>query len=194
VPIRQPIATEGDGRQPLGQDGGREIDAVAHGGDRHRAQQERGGNLRMPEQQPERRLPRRIARATRNVAVSRDLQFPLVTDGYAQTPRSAATEALPDWARWRGLIFAFTTEPEVVISAERFAGLPVPATRPVRFAGLRTRGVANGGRAPELMVPRKQSDGRGGALFRPYSRSGSVLDLGTITACRPGHGLKMWRC
>ena len=89
----------------------------------------------MPEQQPERRLPRRIARATRNVAVSRDLQFQLVNDGYAQTHRSAATEAPPDWARWRGLIFAFTTEPAVVvISAERFAGLPVPAARLERIA------------------------------------------------------------
>ncbi len=59
-----------------------------------------------------------------------DLQFQLANDGFAQSYRSSATEALPDWARWRDLIFAFTTEPAVVvISTERFEGLPLPATR-----------------------------------------------------------------
>lgn len=75
-----------------------------------------------------------------------DLQFQLANDGFAQPYRSAATEALPDWARWRDLIFAFTTEPAVVvINTARFDGLPLPTTRqeliailrdnPDRFAG-----------------------------------------------------------
>lgn len=59
-----------------------------------------------------------------------DLQFQLANDGYARAYRSEVTDALPDWARWRDLIFAFTAEPAVmVISAERFDGLPLPATR-----------------------------------------------------------------
>ena len=75
-----------------------------------------------------------------------DLQFQLANDGFAQSYRSDQTEQLPDWARWRDLIFAFTAEPAVVVvSAERFAGLPLPRTRqdlitvlrthPERFAG-----------------------------------------------------------
>ena len=67
-----------------------------------------------------------------------DLQFQLANDGLARAYRSSATEALPDWARWRDLIFAFTTEPAVVvISTERFAGLALPATRQELTAILR---------------------------------------------------------
>jgi iron(III) transport system substrate-binding protein len=67
-----------------------------------------------------------------DVAISSatDLQFQLVNDGLARSHRSPAVEALPDWARWRDRIFAFTTEPAVVIvSAQRFEGLPLPETR-----------------------------------------------------------------
>ena len=72
------------------------------------------------------------AGAAYDVAISSamDLQFQLVNDGFARSHRSPVAAALPDWARWRDLIFAFSTEPAVVvISAERFDGLPVPATR-----------------------------------------------------------------
>ena len=59
-----------------------------------------------------------------------DLQFQLANDGYAQGHQSDRTLALPAWAQWRDLIFAFTAEPAVmVLSTERFAGLPVPGTR-----------------------------------------------------------------
>lgn len=59
-----------------------------------------------------------------------DLQFRLANDGFARPHRSETTDALPDWARWRDLIFAFTAETAVVlISSERFAGLPLPETR-----------------------------------------------------------------
>jgi iron(III) transport system substrate-binding protein len=59
-----------------------------------------------------------------------DLQFQLANDGFTRPYRSTATEALPDWARWRDLIFAFTSEPAVVvINSARFEGLELPATR-----------------------------------------------------------------
>lgn len=59
-----------------------------------------------------------------------DLQFQLANDGFAISHRSEATAALPDWARWRDLIFAFTAEPAVVVlSTERFQGLDLPTTR-----------------------------------------------------------------
>ncbi|WP_439155013.1 ABC transporter substrate-binding protein [Yoonia sp.] len=75
-----------------------------------------------------------------------DLQFQLANDGFAQFYRSTATEALPEWARWRDLIFAFTAEPAVlVINTARFRGIDLPVNRqeliailrdnPDRFAG-----------------------------------------------------------
>ncbi|SEF97895.1 iron(III) transport system substrate-binding protein [Thalassococcus halodurans] len=78
-----------------------------------------------------------LHRAIRNGAVfdlalssAMDLQFQLANDGYAQRHQSDRTLALPNWAKWRDLIFAFTAEPAVmVLSTERFAGLPVPTTR-----------------------------------------------------------------
>lgn len=64
------------------------------------------------------------------ISSAMDLQFQLVNDGFAQSYQSASTEALPDWARWRDQIFAFTTEPAVVVlSTRRFQGLPFPETR-----------------------------------------------------------------
>jgi iron(III) transport system substrate-binding protein len=72
------------------------------------------------------------------VSSAMDLQFQLANDGYAQRYQSAATETLPDWARWRDLIFAFTTEPAVVvINSTSFTGLDLPVTRQELIAILR---------------------------------------------------------
>ncbi|MFO8125495.1 ABC transporter substrate-binding protein [Yoonia sp.] len=72
------------------------------------------------------------------VSSAMDLQFQLANDGFALPYRSAGTETLPDWARWRDLIFAFTTEPAVVvINSASFAGLDLPATRQELIAVLR---------------------------------------------------------
>ncbi len=75
-----------------------------------------------------------------------DLQTKLVNDGFARAYSSGVTEALPDWARWRQHLFAFTEEPAaIVLSREAFEGLDLPRTRqglielmraqPERFAG-----------------------------------------------------------
>jgi iron(III) transport system substrate-binding protein len=67
-----------------------------------------------------------------------DLQFQLANDGFARSYRSAMTADLPDWARWRDLIFAFSAERAVVVvNGERIAGLPLPATRQELIALLR---------------------------------------------------------
>ncbi len=64
------------------------------------------------------------------ISSAMDLQFQLANDGLAQRYVSDLTDELPDWAKWRSLVFAFTTEPAVaVISRERFEGLPLPRTR-----------------------------------------------------------------
>ncbi len=70
--------------------------------------------------------------ATFDLAISSamDLQTKLANDGYAQTYSSDATDALPDWAKWRNQIFAFTQESAaVVISEAAFQGIDPPKTR-----------------------------------------------------------------
>ncbi|MCV2874642.1 substrate-binding domain-containing protein [Rhodobacteraceae bacterium XHP0102] len=80
------------------------------------------------------------------ISSAMDLQFQLANDGLARRHRSPITQNLPDWAQWREVIFAFTTEPAVVlISTEHFDGLEIPQTRqelitilrdnPERFTG-----------------------------------------------------------
>lgn len=72
------------------------------------------------------------------ISSAMDLQFKLANDGFAQAYRSSVTESLPAWAHWRDLIFAFTSEPAVVvISRPDFADLPIPATRQDLIALLR---------------------------------------------------------
>jgi iron(III) transport system substrate-binding protein len=72
------------------------------------------------------------------ISSAMDLQFQLANDGYTLPYRSDITQDLPDWARWRDLIFAFTVEPAVmVINTDRFAGFDLPATRQDLIALLR---------------------------------------------------------
>ncbi|NBD31352.1 MAG: ABC transporter substrate-binding protein [Alphaproteobacteria bacterium] len=78
------------------------------------------------------------ARADLVISSAMDLQFQLVNDGFARAYTSEQTDRLPDWARWRDLIFAFTTEPAVVvINSARFSGLELPTTRQDLIATLR---------------------------------------------------------
>lgn len=83
-----------------------------------------------------------------DVAVSSamDLQTKLVNDGFARAHRSSQTAALPEHARWRDHLFAFTEEPAaVLLSRTALQGLTLPRTRqdlidlmranPERFGG-----------------------------------------------------------
>lgn len=64
------------------------------------------------------------------ISSAMDLQTKLANDGYARAYRSSATDALPDWGRWRSSVFAFTQEPAtLVLSQAAFAGLDIPRTR-----------------------------------------------------------------
>ncbi|WP_415919888.1 ABC transporter substrate-binding protein [Tateyamaria sp. SN6-1] len=64
------------------------------------------------------------------ISSAMDLQFQLANDGFARPYSSDATASLPDWARWRDHVFAFTSEPAVtVISTARFDGLARPTSR-----------------------------------------------------------------
>lgn len=75
-----------------------------------------------------------------DVAISSamDLQTKLANDKLTLTHVSPATSALPDWARWRDDVFAFTQEPAAfVVSRTAFDGLQLPKTRDELIALLR---------------------------------------------------------
>ncbi|MGR3614872.1 MAG: ABC transporter substrate-binding protein [Paracoccaceae bacterium] len=64
------------------------------------------------------------------ISSAMDLQTKLANDGGARPHRSDATADLPDWARWRDELFAFTQEPAaIVLSKAAFKDLPLPTTR-----------------------------------------------------------------
>lgn len=80
------------------------------------------------------------------ISSAMDLQMKLANDGMARPLHTAATVALPEWARWQDLLFAFAQEPVVLIVARAaLDGAPPPRTRreltqllrdhPERFAG-----------------------------------------------------------
>ncbi|WP_425044738.1 ABC transporter substrate-binding protein [Primorskyibacter sp. S87] len=92
------------------------------------------------------------------ISSAMDLQTKLANDGFSRAHRSSATQELPEWAKWRDHLFAFTQEPAaIVVSRKAFDGLPLPRTRqelitvlrdhPDRFRGrigtydLRTSGL-----------------------------------------------------
>jgi iron(III) transport system substrate-binding protein len=61
------------------------------------------------------------------ISSAMDLQLKLANDGLAARLDGISH---PEWAQWRGSLFAFTTEPAaIVINNEAFAELPIPATR-----------------------------------------------------------------
>ncbi len=75
-----------------------------------------------------------------DVAISSamDLQVKLANDGFTRPHSSSVAELMPDWARWRDHVFAFTQEPaSVVYSKSAFAGLEVPTSRQDLIATLR---------------------------------------------------------
>ncbi|MCH2094953.1 MAG: substrate-binding domain-containing protein [Rhodobacteraceae bacterium] len=64
------------------------------------------------------------------ISSAMDLQTKLANDGFAHAHNSDATDALPEWARWRDHVFAFTQEPaSIVVSRAAFQGLTMPRTR-----------------------------------------------------------------
>ncbi len=72
------------------------------------------------------------------ISSAMDLQTKIANDGLAQNYVSEETEELPDWAKWRNQIFAFSQEPAVlVLSTEAFKDIPVPGTREELIALLR---------------------------------------------------------
>ena len=56
------------------------------------------------------------------ISSAMDLQTKLANDGFALTHASAGTAALPEWAKWRNQIFAFTQEPAVLVVSDAFFG------------------------------------------------------------------------
>ncbi len=64
------------------------------------------------------------------ISSAMDLQVKLVNDGYAQAFRSANTERLPTWAKWRDSVFGFTLEPAIIVyDTRQFPDGDIPNTR-----------------------------------------------------------------
>lgn len=64
------------------------------------------------------------------ISSAMDLQLKLVNDGMAKTYQSSMTQALPDMAKWRNQIFAFSLEPVVMlVNQNRFPGKILPKNR-----------------------------------------------------------------
>ncbi len=78
------------------------------------------------------------AKADLVISSATDLQTKLVNDGRAQRYSSPVTTRLPEWARWRSTLFAFTQEPAaIVLSRKALAGLPMPESRQELIALMR---------------------------------------------------------
>ena len=72
------------------------------------------------------------------ISSAMDLQIKLANDGLARAYRSPASSSLPEWARWRDRVFAFTQEPAtMVLSRAAFEGLELPRTRQSLITTLR---------------------------------------------------------
>lgn len=72
------------------------------------------------------------------ISSAMDLQVKLANDGRAQAHRSDATRALPGWAVWNDMVFAFTQEPAaIVVSRAAFGDLPIPQNRQQLITTLR---------------------------------------------------------
>ncbi len=72
------------------------------------------------------------------ISSAMNLQTKLANDGHALSHRSSVTEGIPDWARWRDHLFAFTREPAaIVLSRKDFADIGLPGTRQELIALLR---------------------------------------------------------
>jgi len=72
------------------------------------------------------------------ISSAMDLQTKLANDGLAISYSSPATEALPGWANWGDLVFAFTQEPAaIVLSNKAFENLPIPRSRQELLSVLR---------------------------------------------------------
>lgn len=72
------------------------------------------------------------------ISSAMDLQTKLANDGFARSYTSPATQALPDWAKWRDQLFAFTQEPAVlIVSKDAFPSDEIPTSRDALIALLR---------------------------------------------------------
>jgi len=54
------------------------------------------------------------------ISSAMDLQTKIANDGLAKTFTSQQTDDLPDWAKWRNQVFAFTQEPAVLVVSDAF--------------------------------------------------------------------------
>ncbi len=72
------------------------------------------------------------------ISSAMDLQTKLANDGFTRSHSSAISQRIPDWARWRDHVYAFTREPAAIVySPDALQGLEIPQTRQQLIALLR---------------------------------------------------------
>ncbi|CUI39286.1 ABC transporter substrate-binding protein [Cognatishimia activa] len=71
------------------------------------------------------------------ISSAMDLQLKLANDGFA---KELTVDGLPDWAKWRSSLFAFTTEPAaIVMNKKAFPDGRIPQTRQELIQAMRDR-------------------------------------------------------
>jgi iron(III) transport system substrate-binding protein len=127
------------------------------------------------------------------LSTAMDLQVKFVNDGYSMPYVSAATRALPPWARWRDEAFGVALEPAVMVfNTRRMAGRVLPTTRAELVAAiqrdrafwhgrvgiydLRRRGI---GYLLTSQESRQASDF--GALMKAFGTASAQLESGSGT-------------
>lgn len=120
-----------------------------------------------------------------------DLQVKLVNDGYALSHRSAETQALPAWARWRDQAFGFTYEPAVMVfnaqlmtvdelPHSRDALLAMMLRQPARFAGrVTTYDIRRSAVGYLLATQDARSSGIAGSLLQTFGAARVELEAET---------------
>ena len=120
------------------------------------------------------------------VSSAMDLQIKLVNDGHARAHDSAAVQALPDWATWRGELFAHSLEPvSLVVSRRAFDGLALPAGRTALIELLRKHPARFRGRIGTYDIRRSGAgylfatqDARRSDAYWPLMQAFGELDAG----------------
>jgi len=113
------------------------------------------------------------------ISSAMDLQLKLANDGFAARLDGIA---LPNWAKWRDSLFAFTTEPAtIVINTAAFERLAVPKTRQDLIAVLRANPDMFRGKVGTYDVRSTETFWRlievmGGLDAQLYCCSGDMID------------------
>lgn len=122
---------------------------------------------------------------------SMDLQLKLVNDGYTQRFTSQETERLPEQARWRDEVFAFSYEPVVMIANKHSFGTgKIPEDRQALLSYIRQNDEQVSGRIGTYDI---RKSGVGYLLASQDARQADAT-WGRMLEAFGSHGVKTYCC